>query len=336
MHYTGAFFFIPSYLMQNTKPHTSCDEQIEILLKRGMHIQDIHYAKQCLTQISYYRLSGFWHICRKIKLDNNQQIILSEKTKKPIRLEEFEQNTNFDEIINLYNFDKKLRLLMLDAIETIEIYLRTIIGNKIGYYSPLAYKKTNFIKPKQLEKINKNGKVTSIWQEFLDKQNNQLKRSKEDYIFWHKKNYSEIPFWVIIETWDFGLLSKYYELLTNEYQNEICNSLEIENRELLTEWLQAINILRNKSAHHSRIWNLYNNNPLKFISNAYFDNLNLDKNASHRIYGLICIINFLLQKICPSNSWIKEVAELINTKPNLPNCYFSSMGINSENELNIK
>jgi abortive infection bacteriophage resistance protein len=47
----------------------------------------------------------------------------------------FKADSYFEDVIDLYNFDRHLRLLMFDAIERIEIALRT----KLIYHLSLSY-----------------------------------------------------------------------------------------------------------------------------------------------------------------------------------------------------
>ncbi len=42
------------------KPSTTATQQILQLQSRGMQIQDTKFAIECLHNIGYYRLSGYW------------------------------------------------------------------------------------------------------------------------------------------------------------------------------------------------------------------------------------------------------------------------------------
>lgn len=129
------------------KPHQSYSQLVGILSERGMTIPDPERAERKLAQLGYYRLSGFWYPCREFdkskpgKMDFNG---------KPLRADNFQANINFNDIIKLYLFDKNLRLLMLDAIERVEIYVRSIIAHELGYHDPLAYESDRFIQPQKL------------------------------------------------------------------------------------------------------------------------------------------------------------------------------------------
>lgn len=70
---------------------------------------------------------------------------------KPLRQDTFLPNSSFDDAFSLYLFDKKLRQLMLDAIERIEIHVRTVTAHEVGYHGPMAYTDPNFINPKQTQ-----------------------------------------------------------------------------------------------------------------------------------------------------------------------------------------
>jgi len=73
-----------------------------------MLFRDEATATNLLKNINYYRLKGYWW---------DMQSDYTSHTMKP--------NTYFEDIICRYNFDRQLRLILFDAIERIEIALRT-------------------------------------------------------------------------------------------------------------------------------------------------------------------------------------------------------------------
>lgn len=284
-------------------------------------------AQRKLAQIGYYRLSGFWYPCRKGKVDESGAYVKDPATKLPVREDNFQDGTNFDQIIELYLFDKKLRQLMLDAIERIEIHIRSVIAHEMGYFDPLAYQEASFIHPKVIaDSTNKKGVAINHWGEWLKKQEDLIRRTKDDCIIWHKKNNKSIPFWVAVETWDFGVMSKYFANLKGKYQEIICERLNISNKKILAGWLDTLNLLRNRCAHHARIWNWSSANAINVFDAAYFQKLNLDLAARKRLYGLICVTWYLVKKIGPSSTWINDVAFLIDNKPDIDCCPNSAMG----------
>ena len=69
-----------------------------------------------LSVVGYYRLSGYLYAYR----------VLPEGSQ--VRLDTFRESTTFDQVIALYDFDRRLKLLMLDALERIEIAVRFRVG----------------------------------------------------------------------------------------------------------------------------------------------------------------------------------------------------------------
>lgn len=93
------------------KKPLSYTEQIHQLVNRGLIIDDVQKAEVYLKNISYYRLSAYWYTFLKVPQSNH----------------EFKPNSNFSDVINTYTFDRKLRFLLFEEIERIEIALRTQI-----------------------------------------------------------------------------------------------------------------------------------------------------------------------------------------------------------------
>lgn len=100
------------------KPAYTIVDQIALLKKRGMLFRNEANAPHFLENISYYRLKGYWW-----DMQANDA------------LHTFKPNTYFDDIIERYNFDRHLRLILFDAIERIEIALRT----KLIYHLSISY-----------------------------------------------------------------------------------------------------------------------------------------------------------------------------------------------------
>lgn len=330
----------PHPIHNNAKPFKDYIDLRQLLESRGMQIQDAPRVERKLAQIGYYRLSGFWYPCRQISFDASGVAIMTGVNGTPKRKDDFLPDTSFDKAFELYLFDKKLRELMLNAIERIEVHVRSVIAHEVGRQDPLAYRKVQFVNPSKARNFrDKHGKLRNIWQEWSTSQCQKVSKSREEHVVWHFQNNKDIPFWVAIEAWDFGLLSKYFDLLKGNYQNLICRRLGVVDKQgrpdprILRSWLQEINILRNRCAHHSRIWNQNTNNPLTFLDLPSFSAIAMCFDARKKLFGLISIIWFLVQKIGPSSNWITEVADVVDQKPDLPGCGYSSMGIVGHNKF---
>lgn len=325
------------------KQFKTYEELIDILIERGMVIDNRERAIRKLAQVGYYRLSGFWYPARMIECDESHKPIQCELLKRPKRLNRFQPGTEFDQVFNLYLFDKKLRLAMLDGLERIEIFVRSVIAHELGrgkkkqpgsgedIPEPLAWKDSDYINGKFLKtrRDNQGRDKPSSWEEWQNKHCRLIERSQEDCIVWHNKNEKEIPFWAVIEAWDFGTMSKYYGMLKDQYRQRICLRLGIENKtetDVLRFWLMEMNILRNRCAHHTRIWNQHSSRVLKVTSHEYFEDIKENSNTLSRLYGLIRVMWFLIKQIGPSSCWFDDVNRLIEQFPQVPGCTLSALG----------
>jgi hypothetical protein len=54
--------------------------------------------------------------------------------------------------------------------------------------------------------------------------------------------------------------------------------------------------------------------------------LGLNEPALSKVYGQICVLWHLVTLIGPSSNWISMVADIVDSKPSLPNCGFTAMG----------
>jgi len=110
------------------KPFLDLPDQVARLQGRGLEITDVAAAQKCLGRIGYYRLSAYWYPFR-VPLAGTP----------PKRSDDFLPNSHFEDALALYVFDKKLKLLMLDAIERVEIAMRVELSLCLGRKAPFAY-----------------------------------------------------------------------------------------------------------------------------------------------------------------------------------------------------
>ena len=95
----------------------SIQTQIERLKGRGLIIDDEKLAVDYLSNISYYRLRAYTYPFQdNTNLENDHKFIRSD--------------IHFKDIIDLYCFDRRLRSLIFNAIEKIEVALRARITQR--------------------------------------------------------------------------------------------------------------------------------------------------------------------------------------------------------------
>lgn len=287
------------------KPHLSVAEQVELLRTRGMEISDSGGTANWLRVIGYYRLSGYWYPYRLLA-DGERQ-------------DRFVPATSFDQVIGLYDFDRRLRLLMLEALERVEIAMRFCVGYTLGRRGAYAH-----LDPAALDRRfsasgpNRHNEHT-VW---LEAVRSRQRKSREDFVAHFRNKYDgRLPTWVVTEILDFGHLSVLYQGLTRKDRDEIAESLQVCDRRghgngrALANWMRALTYLRNVCAHHARLWN--RNLDLQIAPSHLLDIPPL-AHLHHvgnipiaRLFGPLCVVAFMLNQITPADGTIAGIAGLI-------------------------
>lgn len=287
------------------KPYLSPPQQIELLLSRGMEITDLEKAEECLARIGYYRLSAYWFPFRK---ENNGVI-----------QDDFKEGTSFSSCMDFYVFDKKLRILTMDALERIEISIRTDIALQIGRYDQHAHRKPEFLHKKFTSEQHRTDKETSH-EKWLKKQDRAFRFSKEEFTKHFKTKYpnQSLPIWIDVELWDFGSTSKFFAGMNGKDQNEIASLYNLDYGKVLENWLRCLNNIRNVCAHHHRLWNkpiisrlnLKGASKVSELAHLRKIGANID-----RFYTVAAIIKVMLNRINPASSWAYRLQQHMNTLP---------------------
>ena len=194
-------------------------------------------ANHFLKNISYYRLKGYWW---------DMQSDYTLHTLKP--------NTYFEDIIERYNFDRHLRLILFDAIERIEVALRTKMINYLSMsYGGLWYLNTSLF---DINTSTYNCVAKTNHQFAIEELQKEFKRSKEIFIVDHKNRYpnKDADAWKTLEVASMGTLSKLYKNLNHQLPEKvlIANDMGLNLSSELSGRLEALAYVRNIIAHHSR------------------------------------------------------------------------------------
>jgi abortive infection bacteriophage resistance protein len=308
------------------KPWYSYPEQLELLMARGMEVTDPIKALEYLERIGYYRLSGYWfafrertELCCPLDRQGNKQPNKTKPTRLP--LDNFKPGTTFQNAVDLYVFDKKLRLLTLDALERIEIALRVDISHGLGNQEKFAYLRPELFHASFSVQLDGKTGLTKhhAW---LGKHAALINRSNEDFIRHNKEKYGlPLAVWVACEVWDFGTLSTLYAGMSEADQDAISQEYGITNGRIFASWLRSLNYLRNVCAHHSRLWNRNIVDQPKLPPAEQAPTLSVfhdDAYRRARPFLLLCITQHLMRVINPSSNWGKRLSTLLaNDFPDL-------------------
>jgi abortive infection bacteriophage resistance protein len=275
--------------MKYNKLPYDINQQIEKLLYRGLQFDDIKRAKNYLSNVSYYRLSAYTF------------------SFQDYGNESFKAKVSFDQIIDLYNFDRKLRLLIFDAIEKIEISLRT----QMIYHFSMRYGSHWQLNPHIYRDLNR-------FENQLKTLQNEIDRSNESFIEYYKNKYTDPvqpPSWMSLEVSSLGLLSKFFQnLKKGSEKQEVALHFGLHDVSILENWILCFSTLRNICAHHGRVWNR-RLIPIKIPTNPKYHFLNNKDIYSNKLYATLSSIEYALNCLSPSSTITSGVFDLINSCP---------------------
>ncbi|MGN7613880.1 Abi family protein [Magnetococcales bacterium HHB-1] len=215
------------------KPFLTINQQIKLLISRGMQIDDRDEVVNLLSTVSYYRLSAYWHPFWIRDAEGNTT-------------DRYEPDSALSTVIALYVFDRQLRLLVLDAIERIEIAIRGSIAARLAQqYGAFSHTDAGTFQPRFQH---------TAW---LERIKQETRRSKERFIRHYKQTYQEfpsLPIWIATEIMSLGTISRLYLGMKPTDRKAVSHQFNIHHQRFGSH-LHTLTYIRNVCAHHSRLWN---------------------------------------------------------------------------------
>ena len=216
------------------KEYQHADALVQLLLSRGLAIDNPSKAEQYLKTINYYRLSAYMY-----------PLLLVPKSEH-----RFKTDANFRQVMMLYRFDKKLRLFMFNEIEKIEIAVRTAIVDECTSAFGDSFWMTN---ASYFIDSNKFQKTLALISHEIDK-------SHEEFIVHFKQTYSDPypPAWILAEILPLGVMTNIFiNLKDSQVKKKIAQRFGLQLR-VFVSWMTIITVTRNACCHHARVWNKQN------------------------------------------------------------------------------
>ena len=273
--------------MRFSKPPLSHDAQLDRLQDRGLVIEDRDRARHYLSQLNYYRLGAYW---LPFEADH------ASHTLRP--------GTTFDQVLNLYIFDRELRLLVMDALERIEVSVRTSWAYHMAHeYGPHCHLQRDLFKPRW------------HYQRYRDKLEIEVRRSQETFIRHLRQQYEELlpPIWAQVEIMTFGQLSQWYNnTRRGADRNAVARQYGIDER-ILTSLMHHLTTVRNTCAHHGRLWNReFTVKPTIPTDGADALLLTLRDDGNRYIYNTLVLMLYLMNLINPGHHWRARLVALMD------------------------
>lgn len=289
----------------NKRPFTY-KELVELLKQRGMTIPNEKRAERLLANISYYRLSAY-------------MLPFKKRTEEGVPYDEFLPGTSWNDIYALYIFDRKLRLLVFDAIERLEVSIRSQIINQLSLKYGSHWQDIPEIFNPPITKTKRDGRSVTF-DVYTDIQNHikeQLRNNRAEVFIQHyHANYDNPenpPSWMSVEIMYFSHLSRICSGLKSRADiNGIAKYYALPP-DTFCSWLHTLNYVRNICAHHFRLWNRDLNivpEKLSFSKSlVWISNPNTVKRS--KTYHLFCMLMYMLQVANPSSSFGKRLKALL-------------------------
>jgi abortive infection bacteriophage resistance protein len=281
------------------KPPLTLQEQADLLLSRGMKGDRVVMMDR-LAVVNYYRLSGYWHPFRN-----------PDST--------FRANTTFDAVWQRYAFDRHLRLIVMDAVERIEVAVRTQLAYHLVHQSgnPFAYADDPaalpWLKPDQRQR-------------FLEDMTSETEHSKETFTEHFRTKYGDqhpfMPIWMAAEIMTFGCILTLFRGVHGNIRKQVAKLFGVDDS-VLGSWLLTLNTVRNVCAHHGRLWNREFGVQPKIPKKIEAWNKPVPV-AGQRMFTILTICKHCLDRIAPQSHWSARWRDLLAAYRYIPR---GSMGI---------
>lgn len=208
------------------KPWLNWADQVKTLASRGLIIADPGAAESFLSHVNYYRFSGYF-----IPFEQTRHV--------------FGPGTTFEDVRAAYDFDFTLRDLITEAVELVEVDVRTAVAYHFGQH----YGAFGHTDPSRFDGAFRH-------QNWLDKLRDEATRSNEQFVTHFKHTYQEypdLPVWMVTQVMSFGSLSLMYKGMLRSDQSGIAQRYGLHST-VFQSWLHHLVYIRNTCAHHARLW----------------------------------------------------------------------------------
>ena len=273
------------------KTYQSPTDIITLLQQRGLDIDNPERVEHYIRNIGYYRLSAY----------------LYPFLQQPKEAHRYKTGSTFQDVLNLYRFDKKLRLFLFNEIEKVEVALRSALANIVANETGNIFWMTDASIFVNEEKFNRTMAL-------VDK---ELKNSKEEFILHFKEKYSNVypPAWMLVEILPLGVVTRIFEnIKSNALKKKIADHFDLPVP-MFISWFTVITLTRNSCCHHSRVWNrVYAVNPKvakKKLKRPWVS----EEVSPYRTFYEICIIKWFIDIVSPNNDMKGHLQQLLADFP---------------------
>lgn len=281
--------------MKFIKPALSVSEQMALLQQRGMLFDSAAAAQHALRHINYYRLRAYW---LPFEVPSDAADAQSHA---------FMQGTRFETVLEFYAFDQRLKLMLMDAVERVEIALRTHWAHELA----LRYGSHANLDPALFASGSRHSKCLQSLQD-------EVSRSHETFIKHYRDTYTDPslpPIWVVCEVLTLGQLSQWLDNLKLRHDRQTIAQAFGFDEVVICAFAHHLATVRNLCAHHSRVWNRKFTIKMKLPTRPAASAAWFNPAQDRKIYNTLLMLALLLDRISPDSSWRTRLACLVDSMP---------------------
>ncbi|MCK2183592.1 Abi family protein [Halomonas getboli] len=305
------------------KPALTAREQLDLLIERGLQVENAERALRLLEVTTLFRLSPYM---RPFQFPED-----SEHAFKP--------GSRLADIVRVYRFDSDLRQLLMTALERVEIAVRACIshhmapaygahwyldrqqfvhhyrfGRMIGdIENTLASERKKFQREQQ--QIQKSRVSDEIKRQRIES------RKRDNYPRFYAETYSDPclpPSWAALEEMSLGSISHLYQGLARDRDRKAIATRFGLHQKVLGSWLHTLTFVRNICAHHARLWNRELGIPPRWDDNISTPDGRPGRDVPRRLFTVLAMLTYLTTQISPDTRWPGRLQTLLAEYPDIP------------------
>ena len=259
------------------KTFKTLDEQIEILQRKGLVIQNVEETKDILLRENYFFVSGY------------RMLFMESMTNKM-----FLPGTTFEELYSMFQFDRHIRNIIFKNLLIIENNIKSITAYNLSKH--YGIREEEYLNPKNFTNEKSRRKQVD---DLLNKMKRQIRINggQHQATMHYINKYGYIPFWIVVKILSFGIVSELYQILKPEDQKAIASDFGVTSNQLIV-YLPLLANFRNLCAHEDI---LFEHKTQRVIEDTKFHELlKIPKTNDEYIYGkndLFAIVIILRQML---------------------------------------
>lgn len=272
---------------------------------------EVSLAYQMLGHVGYYRLAGYAKCFER-------------PPGAGIPAHTYTPGTSFTQVVDLYSFDQELRNLCGEALQRIEVSLRTVVCNKLSlaHKNALWYAVPNVFTPPTVAETTAGKDVMQrIYRAFeFDVQTGaawtqRIAGRHPQLDAFYARHSGPPPGWVLREIGSFGLWSK---IFTDLSDGAVRQSIAIEykypdkkksiDESLLRGWMHTLTVFRNACAHHQQLVNRAPAFPPATPANPNWAPIVPFAPTLRPVFGVIALVD---KNTMDNSTWVSQLKALL-------------------------